>query len=78
MSSSVCVYGFVPVRREPSERSEMVTQLLFGETYCVLETKEGWCRICTDFDNYESWSELRLAGKSRVQVPSRRRDYRNL
>ncbi len=60
MSSSVCVYGFVPVRREPSERSEMVTQLLFGETYCVLETKEGWCRIRTDFDNYEGWIDAKL------------------
>jgi hypothetical protein len=60
MSSSVCVYGFMPVRREPSERSEMVTQLLFGETYCVHESRDGWCRIVTDYDNYEGWIDAKL------------------
>lgn len=60
MSASVCVYGFVPVRKEPSERSEMVTQLLFGETYQVLEVQKNWCHIQIDFDGYSGWMDANL------------------
>ncbi len=60
MSSSICVYGFMPVRREPSERSEMVTQLLFGETYSIVEKQANWCYIKSDFDGYEGWIDAKL------------------
>jgi cell wall-associated NlpC family hydrolase len=33
----------------------MVTQLIYGETYEVLEDGQEWSRIKTDFDNYEGW-----------------------
>ncbi len=60
MSSSICIYGIIPVRRDPSERAEMVTQLLFGETYQVLEIQDKWCRIKSDFDQYEGWIDAKL------------------
>jgi hypothetical protein len=37
----------------------MVTQLLFGEHYTVLETTEDWLRIKTAADNYECWISLK-------------------
>ena len=30
---SVCTYAMIPVRALPAESAEMVTQILFGETY---------------------------------------------
>ena len=33
----------------------MVTQLLFGETFEILERQEKWSRIKNDRDKYESW-----------------------
>lgn len=45
----------IPVRREPSDTSEMVTQLLFGDAFKVEEQKEGWHFITTLYDHYEGW-----------------------
>lgn len=51
----ICNLSVVPCRREPSDKSEMVTQLLFGEHFEVQETQGNWCRIKTAYDNYECW-----------------------
>ncbi len=45
----------IPVRREPSDKSEMVTQLLFGDAFKVTEQKENWNHIVNLFDQYEGW-----------------------
>lgn len=47
----------VPVRKEPDDLAEMVTQLLFGDHFEILEThKSGkWVRIQIYFDNYSGW-----------------------
>lgn len=45
----------IPGRAEPSSKSEMTTQILFGETYVVLETFQQWLKIKLDADNYECW-----------------------
>ena len=51
----ICNLSIVPCRREPSDRSEMVTQLLFGDSFEVLEVQGSWCRIRTAYDQYECW-----------------------
>ena len=51
----ICNLAIVPVRSEPSDRSEIVTQLLFGEHIEVLERQNQWARIKIQFDNYEGW-----------------------
>ena len=47
--------SIVPCRKEPSDKSEMVTQLLFGETFEILETLGSWCKIKIAHDSYECW-----------------------
>jgi hypothetical protein len=54
-STAVSIQGYIPVRREPGERSEMVTQVLFGEYIDILEDKEKWLFISTHTDRYEGW-----------------------
>lgn len=59
MRSGVCTLSIVPCRKEPSGSSEMVTQLLFGDHYRVLEEKDGWMRIRIAADGYECWVSSR-------------------
>lgn len=47
--------GIVPVRRDASDTSEMVTQLLLGESARIQEERERWVRIRADHDGYEGW-----------------------
>lgn len=51
----ICNLSIVPCRKEPSDTSEMVTQLLFGDHFKVLETQGLWCKIIIAYDNYECW-----------------------
>lgn len=55
MEYGICNLAVVPVRAEASDRSEMVSQLLFGEAFEILEWKEKWVNITTTYDNYTGW-----------------------
>ena len=59
MDFGIANLSIVPVRREPSDRSELVTQLLFGETFSIREKHNGWRRIVSDYDNYEGWIDYK-------------------
>lgn len=50
-----CHLSHIALRKEPSHRSEMVTELLFGETYQITEQQNHWSLIKTDHDLYEGW-----------------------
>ncbi|MBI1305876.1 MAG: SH3 domain-containing protein [Bacteroidetes bacterium] len=50
-----CLISCVPVRAEDRSASELVTQILYGETYSVLERSEKWLRIKLETDGYEGW-----------------------
>jgi len=43
------------MRREPGEHSEMVSQLLFGESYEILNESNGFLQIITWYDSYTGW-----------------------
>jgi hypothetical protein len=43
------------MRSEPSDKSELVNQVLFGEWYDVLEERKHWLRIRLKHDRYEGW-----------------------
>lgn len=51
----ICNLAIVPLRLEPSDRSEMTSQLLFGEHFKVLEQTPKWSRIELAFDGYNGW-----------------------
>ena len=60
MAASVCTYSFIPLRSEPSERSEMISQILFGETFEIIEYHENWIKVKNDFDDYTGWVDAKL------------------
>ena len=55
-----CHLAVIPVRAEPSDPSEIVTQLLFGELLEVLEEKDQWRKIRCFHDGYEGWTDEKL------------------
>src|SRR5690349_8592586 len=57
MEYGICRLSIVPVRTEASEKSELCTQLLFGEAYVVQQYSEDkkWMNIQTVFDQYSGW-----------------------
>lgn len=60
MRYGITELSIVPVRIENKEQSEQVTQLLFGDTFVILEEKGAWYKILTNFDNYEGWIDPKL------------------
>ncbi|MEO6305455.1 MAG: C40 family peptidase [Bacteroidia bacterium] len=63
MQYGICLLSVIPARKEASNTSEMVTQLLFGDHYSILETTEGWIRIKIAYDNYECWINIKQHNK---------------
>lgn len=55
-----CHLAVIPVRAEPRDPAEIVTQLLFGELLEVLEEKEQWRKIRCYHDGYEGWTDEKL------------------
>lgn len=51
----VCNLANIPLRLEPSDRSELVSQVLFGEHFSILEQNQKWSKIQLAYDDYEGW-----------------------
>ena len=49
-----------PVRQEPSEGSEQLTQLLFGEVCEVLDRLTRWTKIRSTVDGQEGWVDFKM------------------
>ena len=56
MSYAVCCVPVAPIRVEPDHRTEMVSQLLFGECCIITIVEEnGWIKIVNKADAYTGW-----------------------
>jgi len=55
MQYGICNLGIVPLRLEPSDKSEQVSQVLYGDFFKILEQRKAWSKIQLNFDNYEGW-----------------------
>ena len=55
--TGICYQAYIPMRKEPDETSEMVNQVLFGESFSILEeNKSGnFSFIQLAHDKYEGW-----------------------
>ncbi len=60
MKFGYCHLPCIACRLEPSDKSEMVTQLVFGEPYEILEETVKWTLVKTYFDHYECWIDNKL------------------
>lgn len=51
----ICNLALIPLRFEPNDRSETVSQVLFGEHFEVIEDLKQWSKIRLHYDGYEGW-----------------------
>lgn len=55
MQYGICNLGIVPMRFEASDQSELVSQVLYGEVFKVVEKRKKWSKIRISYDKYEGW-----------------------
>jgi len=51
----ICNLAIIPLRIEPSDKSEIVSQVLFGEHFEILEQFKQWSKIKLQYDDYQGW-----------------------
>lgn len=59
MNKGICMVTVAPVRAENSDRSEIVTEILFGESADILEVNKNWTLIKMHYDGYEGWMDTK-------------------
>ncbi len=59
MQYAVCCVPVSPLRSEPSHKSEMVSQQLFGEKSIIKEAGvDSWVKVILKYDGYEGWCQF--------------------
>jgi gamma-D-glutamyl-L-lysine dipeptidyl-peptidase len=61
VQARVCAVDVAPVRAEPDDEAEQVTQALRGEPLTVEETNGDWARVRTAYD-YPGWIRIEVLG----------------
>lgn len=71
MNCGICYLSLIPVRSEPSEKSEMVNQLLYGDMVDIDENQGDWLRIASRHDGYSGWcnsKQIELLSRETMEV----------
>jgi len=68
----VCNLSIVPIRKEYNDKSEMVSQLLYGDCFEIIDSTEEWLFIKTLIDKYKGWIDKKqyLKIKSKETIDS--------
>lgn len=59
MTYGKCNLSAIALRKEDRHSSEMVSQLLYNETYTVLDKTKDFVLVETAFDHYEGWIQAK-------------------
>ncbi len=73
MDKGICSVTVAPVRAEASDRSEIVTEILFGESADILEVNKNWTRIKMHYDGYEGWMDTKQLRQVADEVLAKRK-----
>ncbi|GAA3590534.1 C40 family peptidase [Flavivirga amylovorans] len=65
MQYGICNLSIVALRDEPADTSELVSQVIYGEIFKVLEQRKNWSKIRLAFDSYEGW----IDNKQHLEIP---------
>lgn len=55
MQYGICNLSIVPLRFEASDKSELVSQVLYGDLFKIIDVRKSWVKIRLAFDKYEGW-----------------------
>ncbi len=65
----ICLVSWVPLRKEPSSTSEMVSSLLFGETCTVVSQEGEWLSVLCDHDQYPGFIPEKYLADESIILP---------
>lgn len=68
--SAICFLSVIPIRENPSHSSEMVSQILFGEVFQIIEREGEWLFIKTAYDQYTGWIDEKQALEINAELSS--------
>ncbi|MFO8067598.1 MAG: C40 family peptidase [Bacteroidales bacterium] len=55
MQYGVCLNSLAALREEASHKSQMVSQLLFGDIFEIIDKQDDWLNIKMKYDEYSGW-----------------------
>ena len=55
MNYGICHLSIVPMRANPEDTSELVSQLLYGEIFKIIDQRKKWIKIRCTADDYIGW-----------------------
>ena len=61
MKYAICLQPYIPMRKTAEESAEMVSQMLFGDTFQILDEQPRWYFVQRDFDGYQGWIDFKTA-----------------
>lgn len=67
MKYAICLQPYIPMRANPDECSEMVSQMLFGDTFRILDEQPRWLYVVRDYDDYQGWIDWKTATELSLQ-----------
>lgn len=65
-----CNVSIAPLRKDADDRSEMISQLLFGESCVILSKKENWLLVECSFDHYQGWVDTKMITPLKKNITS--------
>ena len=63
MDYGLCNLNLIQLRLEDSDCSEMISQVLYGDLFEILEVTEKWCKVRLVDDQYEGWIDNKQCKK---------------
>ena len=51
----LCNHSIVALRKEASDKSELISQILYGECFKILNYQNKWSFVSLHYDSYEGW-----------------------
>lgn len=59
MKYGICPISVAPLRLETRDSSEMVSQVLYGEHFKIIDERKKWVKIRLAHDSYEGWIDIK-------------------
>ncbi|WP_407482640.1 NlpC/P60 family protein [Elizabethkingia meningoseptica] len=59
MNKGICNVSVAPVRADKTDKAEIVTEILYGESADILEAQSNWTKIKMHYDGYEGWVDTK-------------------
>ncbi|MCL1675276.1 C40 family peptidase [Elizabethkingia meningoseptica] len=59
MNKGICNVSVAPVRADKTDKAEIVTEILYGESADIMEAQSNWTKIKMHYDGYEGWMDTK-------------------